>query len=259
MVKLTRHLNIAEKIVFVDGLSGTGKSILGPVISSFKSVEKQRLEHIYEYLCLLNHFKMIEPDAAVSLMRLYADLALYNSMISREVNLRLSDDTGLLNNPDSLKYIARLFYKDGNSPLDRIRREKPVLQIVTHQVLPISDLAFDAYGDHLRIVEMTRHPLFMIDHWYNYIERYGKDSREFTLNLSDGNESVPWFAYGWEKKYKSLNSMDRVIHSIKWLSDRTNTFYEKLNSEEKERVLFISFENFVFDPWSFPGTPPASL
>ena len=167
MNKVIRNHSIAENIVIVDGFNGCGKSILGPVLESFKDVEKTRTEHIYEYLCITHSLNKIDVDAAKSLMRVYSDLAIYDSMISREVNLRLTDDSGLLNSSNKLKYIARLFYKDGDPVLDRIKKTSPVLQILTHQMLPVIDLAFMAWGDRLKIVEMVRHPLYLIEHWFS--------------------------------------------------------------------------------------------
>ena len=247
-VKLVRHTHIAEKIVFIDGISGTGKSILGPVLGSFENMEKQRLEQIYEYLCFLNYFNKIELDAAISLMRLYADLALFNSMISREVNLRLFDDSGILNNPHGLVYFSRLFKKDGDKVLEEIDNKKPLLQIMTHQIFPAVSLAFAAYGKRLKVIEMVRHPVYMIDHWMSYVERYGKDKREFTLWLKSEEVAVPWFAFGWEKKFKESTTIDKTIYSIEWLIDKTKEAYDSLDEEEKEQVMYIPFEKFVKYP-----------
>lgn len=251
MTTFVRNTHIAERIVFVDGISGSGKSILGPVLGSLERVEKQRIEHIYEYLCILDNFNKIDSDAGTGLMRLYADLAIYNQMISREVNLRPFDNSGLLTNPNPTRYVKRLFYKDGNAPMERVKKSNPILQIMSHQILPVVGLAFKAFGERLRIVEMVRHPVFLLRHWFNYIDRYGKDSREFTLWLDSGGKAVPWFAAGWEAKYKTMQTMDKVIHAISWLTEKSNEAYEKLNNEQKKQILFIPFEKFVTDPWPF--------
>ena len=249
MTKLTRNLHIAEKIVFVDGFSGTGKSILGPVLGSLKDVEKQRIEHIFEYLCILDKLGKIERDAAISLMRIYADLGLFNSMISREVNMRLWDDSGLLNNPDSLKYVARLLLKDGDAVLKRTKDQCPILQIMSHQIFPGLELAFSAYDNRLRVIEMVRHPLFLIDHWFSYIERYGKDSREFSLWIDFGGKTLPWFSCGWEEEFVEMKTMDKVVHSIRWLQERTDEVYHGLKEPQTHQIMFVPFEKFVTDPW----------
>jgi len=251
MNKLTRHTHIAENIVFVDGISGSGKSVLFPILGSFRNVEKIRIEHIYEYLSILHSLNKINTDAAISLMRLYADLAIFNQMISREVNLRINDDSGLLNNPKPLEYIARLFYKDGEEVMKRIKQKSPILNIMTHQILPNIDLAFRSFGERLKVVVMVRHPLYMINHWLSYIERYGSDPREFTLWLECNGKPIPWFAQGWEEQYLGLRPIDKVILSIEWLIRKSQDAYKELSITQREQVIFIPFEKIVTDPWPY--------
>lgn len=259
-MRFIKPLIIAEEIIFVDGLWGTGKSIMGPVLGSFERVEKQKLDPIYEHLSVLDRFGKIDPDSGEAMMRLYADIALFNSMISREVNLRPFDESGLLNNPRPLEYMARLLYKDGDAVMERIREKRPILQIMTHQILPAARLAFRSFGERFRIIEMVRHPLYMAQHWFSYIERCGRDPREFTLWIEDGSgPPLPWFSSGWEERYSSLSTMDKVIYSIKWLYEESEKALGGLSEGERSRVFLIPFERFVKDPWHFIGKLKAFL
>jgi len=247
-IKLIRSTHICEKILFLDGLTGTGKTMLTSIINSFKRVELGRLEHIYEYLCILDYLKKMDPDASKYMTRMYADLAIYDSMISRETNFRFNDLSGAFSSPGGLKYVKRLFYKDGNVVLDRIQKEKPILHIISHQALGAMDLAFRTFGEQLRVIEMARHPLFLLEHWHSYIDRHGKDSRDFTIWINYKKQALPWFSTGWEEKYIKSTSFDRVIYSIEWLSNKVNEFYTSLNKDRKKQILFIPFEKFVLNP-----------
>jgi len=51
-----KNINVIDKLIFIDGLWGAGKSIMGPVIGSFKNLERQRIEHIYGFLSTLYKF-----------------------------------------------------------------------------------------------------------------------------------------------------------------------------------------------------------
>jgi hypothetical protein len=222
--------------------------MMGPILGSFQRVELGRLEHIYEYLCALDELKKIEPDAGTFMISLYADLALYNSMISRETNFRPSDLSGIFSNPHSLEYIRRLFSKDGNVVLERIRQSRPILQIISHQALGIMDLAFRTFGDRLKVVEMVRHPLYLLEHWHSYIDRHGTDCRDFTVWIHYKGQALPWFAHGWEEKYIMSNSMDKVIYSIEWLTKRVDQTINALGMAQRKQVLTVPFEKFVMDP-----------
>lgn len=250
-MRLLRDKHICEEIVFLDGLSGTGKTMLAPVLGSFKRVQLGRLEHIYEYLCILDDLGKIDPDAALHMIRLYADIAVYNSMISRETNFRFADLSGVFSNPNTLEYIKRLFYKDGNPVLDRIRVSNPILHIISHQALGVMNLAFRGFGDRLRVVEMVRHPLCLLEHWYTCIDRFGTDCREFSIWLDYSGQALPWFAGGWEEKYVSSNPMDRVILLIHWFIQKAHKTLDGLGEAQRKQVLTIPFERFVLDPWPF--------
>ena len=47
--KLHRRQHLAENVVFVDGISGCGKSMISPVLSSLQRGELWMLNHIFEY------------------------------------------------------------------------------------------------------------------------------------------------------------------------------------------------------------------
>ena len=96
-----------NEVIFIDGLWGTGKSVIAPIVGAMEGVEKQKTDSIYEYLCILIHLNKIEEDAADTLLKIYADLSQYNNLIGREVNFRWNDLTGPGHNPNSLRYLAR--------------------------------------------------------------------------------------------------------------------------------------------------------
>jgi hypothetical protein len=250
-VEVSRNCQIAESVLFLDGLTGTGKTMMAPILSTLRRVEVQRIEHIYEYVCALNFLRRIEDDAAATLVRMYVDLACYNVMIARESNFRWKDLSGVLSNPGGLRYVARLFQPGGDAVISRINRTRPILQIISHQVLGIASALFGALGDRLTVVEMVRHPLYLLQHWYSYIDRHGTDPRDFTIWFSHNGAHLPWFAVGWEDKYLTCNKMDRVIYTIDWLTRLAEETLHALDDTRRRQVLMVPFERFVADPWPY--------
>ncbi|MCA9401057.1 MAG: hypothetical protein KC713_05485 [Candidatus Omnitrophica bacterium] len=251
MPKLLRETHLAPKIVYVDGLWGSGKSLLGPIVGSFEGIEKQKVIEILEHLSILKMLHRVDDDVCVNLMRIHTDIQAFNMYISREVNLRMNDDTGFLNNPKKIMYLKRLFDKDGDAALQRFYKEKPVLNVMIHQILWAVKPSFDAFGDRLSVVEVVRHPLYMVDHWMNYLDRCGTDPAEFDIWLDHQGTSIPWFTEGWEDLFLSSPTMDRVIYSLDWLLSRTYQAVDALTKEQKQRVMFVPFEKFVVEPWPY--------
>ena len=259
MPVVNRHKHIAEQVLFLDGLTGTGKTMMAPILSTFRRVEVQRIEHIYEYACILRFLRRIERDAAIALVQMYVDLASYNVMIARETNFRWKDLSGVLSNPGGWRYVRRLFQSDGDPVIARINRARPILQIVSHQALGVADTLFEALGERLTVVEMVRHPLHLLQHWYSYIDRFGTDARDFTIWLYHNGTHLPWFASGWEDKYLTSNKMDRVIYSIEWLSRLAEEAAPTLGEAGHHQVIVVPFDRFVVDPWPYLGQVERAL
>jgi len=243
----TRNLNLCNEIVILDGLTGTGKTMFAPLLSSFQRMQNARFEYMFEYLCISVKNKKISSDASNSLLNLLADVKYYDGTISREVNFRPKDLSSVYKSSKSLKYFKQLFMADGQSVEQRIEKEKPILFLVTHQLLSCLKPARDAFGKRLKVVEMVRHPLYLVDHWASYINMHGSNARDFTIWLDYKGESLPWFAQGIEKIYLESSPYDRAIYSIDRLMNSVFQYFEP-NDNTRDALLFIPFEKFVLDP-----------
>ena len=60
----SRPLNICNQIVILDGISGTGKTMFTPILSSFNRIQNARFEYMVEYLCITAQKTKITQDAA---------------------------------------------------------------------------------------------------------------------------------------------------------------------------------------------------
>jgi hypothetical protein len=235
--------NLTNDIIIIDGLWGVGKSLLGPIISGMENVEKVKIEYIYEHVATLHYLEKINDDAASWMLKTYADSSQYNNLIGREVNLRWSDDSGLAINPNALVYIKRLFASDGDHKIVEINTNNIALNIMSHLLMLTPTPIFNAYGDRVKIIEIVRHPLYMVKHWCAYLERFDSP-REFTVSFNYKNEKVPWFAKGWEYEYIKANTVDKALLCISRLYSLLDSETEKAISNGNN-ILTISFENLV--------------
>jgi len=245
MNQLKKFNSFSNDIIFIDGLWGTGKSIIAPIVGSMECVEKQKIEHIFEYLCVLRYLNKIEPDAVDVMLKTYADLFQYNNLIGREVNLRWNDDSGPRNNPNSIRYIKRIFGKEGDSVVEEINQKNLALLVMSHMVEPTSQPLVKAYGSRLKVIEMVRHPLYLVEHWYSYLSNFDS-KREFTLSFDYNGQKIPWFASDWKNKYIDMTIIDRVLYSIIFLYNLLFDSLSKIDID-KPNTLVISFESFVMN------------
>jgi hypothetical protein len=251
-IQLCRNTNLIEKIVLVDGLTRTGKSMIGPILASLENVEIERVEAIFEYIPFLDSIGKLDRDAAVVLLKLEADTKLYESMIGRNTNFRKTDHSSVFNNPFKFDYIKRLFRKEGQSVVKDISRNKTIFQVQTHDTLGMIDPFFDAFDDSVFVIQMIRDPVDLIYSWYNrgWGERFVTDPLALTFSIKTKNGVAPWYNLFIDGEYNNLIPMDKIIYMIDALQRRSLKKYYDLDRNRKKQVLWIIFEDFVTMPFN---------
>lgn len=235
--------NVFENdIVFIDGLWGCGKSLIGPIIAGMEKVEKPTVSSIFENISILLNQNKITFDAADTLFKVYLDDLTYNNQLGRNINLRMHDDSGVINNPNFIKDFKKLFIKELD--LDSNKFKETIISIMGHMVLISSDRLFNLPDKNIRFIEILRHPLYVFDHWYSFLNRFN-DKKILNLALYENNNKIPWFAESWKEDFVNSNNYDRCLLSIIFCYE---LLFEKLKAySSKENFLALSFESIVYD------------
>ena len=242
-----KHFNsFTNDIIVVDGFWGGGKSVITSLIGSMTGVEKKKVEHVYEYVCIAHSTGKMNSDAAIAFLKIYADLSQYNNLIGREVNLRWSDDSGLRNNPGSLTYLKRLFHPGGDSVAEQISKENLALLIASHELIAVSDLLYESYGSRLKLIEVVRHPMHLFNNVRDYIATFER-AREFTLSFEVNGVKVPWFAAQWADEFVNSSVTDRALLAIARMQNEMIDAIDLIDAAQKP-LLVLSFESTVLQP-----------
>ena len=237
LVKLHQFRN---DIVLVDGMWGVGKSAVTPIIASMRGMEKKRIDPTIEYLTTLTWLKMIDPNAARALLTTFADYFTYHNAIGREVNLRISDDSGLKNSPGALRYLRRLFSKDGDQVQAKINDINPGTLLVTDLAVLGFDILREALGSRLRFIEIVRHPLYLVNYVHSYLHDFDRP-REFTISFDFEGQKVPWIAHSWCSEFVSSSPKERTLLLIARSQEAI------MQSMAESELLILPFEQFVTD------------
>ena len=242
-------MNLCPDIIMLDGLTGTGKTMFTPLLSSYKRMQNARFEYMFEYISISAKMSKIEDDATSSLLNLLTDVKYYDGMLSREVNFRPSDLSSVFNSSKAIHYLMQLFMPDGKNIEKRLASEKQILFLATHQLIGCLDILLNAFNNRLKIIEMVRHPLYLLDHWESYIMMHGKNARDFTIWIEKDGHSLPWFSSGFEDLYIKSKSYDRAVYSIKSLMKDVFTIAKGNNLNKN--IIFVPFEKFVLSPENY--------
>lgn len=265
MERLSRPNRLAGEIVLADGIGSSGKRMLSHILASLERIEKQSHHMAFDYVTQYNWLGRIDDEAAANYLQIEADYQLYHIMMSRDVNFRPKDATGVLQNPKKLLYFRRLLLREGDSVVARIDKQRPILNEVPHDGLRNAPLYFRAFGDKVKIVHIVRHPYDLTIDWMRrgFDTRIGTDRREFQVTIEDKlGRPIPFFLRDTPVDFYSLNLFDKATLLTSVCLIQNFEGYERLTTEEKSQVHFMYFDELCTDPnqqlellAEFMGTP----
>jgi hypothetical protein len=248
---IIRQGHLSEKIVIVDGQPGCGKTMLSPIISAMGRVELINYAFEIEFICRLLHMQKIEKDAAVAMVRMLTDHKLYQTMMGRETNFRYSDISSAFKDSNSWRYFMRIFQKGDMVIPEKIKKQRPILNLTTHDLLSYSVPIFEGLGERVAFIEVVRHPLYMLIQQTLNFEKLLSDPRDIQIYIEHGEHQLPYFAYNWENLFTSSNAVEKSIYTMQRCIELSENIKKKLKEKFGKQILTIPFEKFVLDPLSF--------
>lgn len=208
-IKCFQQKLICSDLVLIDGVSRAGKLLLGGLVSSFNRVEHIEFGEQLEYIIPFVTLKKVKIDFARSYLANYFNQITYNKFISRNVNFRPKDVSGIMRSRDPKIYQKRLKLDDGDSVLERIKKAKPIIPFVTHE-LALNLGIIKKLNLKLRMIEILRSPIEIVFSWYKrgLGRRFGNDQRLFTLLIEKKKLIYPWFSALINTKSLKLNEFE---------------------------------------------------
>lgn len=250
---ITRDHRLLHKMVIVDGFGGCGKTLLSPIVAAMDRVELLSYSPEIENVSFLAHLGKIEMDAAISMIQIQADLMLYETMMARNTNFRPSDLSGAFKDSSFWKYLFRLFRKGDETIPDIVVKKKPILNLATHNLLAYGKPVIKSFGKELVIIEVVRHPLYMLKQQALNMERVLGTCRNFTIYYKYKNEQLPYYTKGWEELFLKSNAVEKVIYTLQYLTDRVEKVKRDTSTNRKTKIVTIPFEPFVLAPEPYLG------
>jgi len=258
-------LPLAKKVVIVDGMIGGGKNLLSSIVSSLPNVEMWLYKSEIEHVCALHYLGHISLDAAKTLINKLTEEEIYNQSISRNVNFKPSDHSGLFYASRPFRYIKRLF-RSPSKARESLKKEMPILNLMTHVNTSYSKPLFEALGERLVYIRVSRHPMsvYMLKHNKKWNEYWTTGDRigpilYNTYDKKNHSIDLPFYAKNIEKIYIDANSTDRAIMLIdQWIRNSDN-FIDEVIKSSKATILEVPYEKFVFQPRPYVEKIASSL
>jgi hypothetical protein len=239
--------NLARNLVFIDGLTRSGKSIFSSIISSFENMEHIQFNSLLEQIIPSIKLGGTDIGFAKALLRFSLNELAYDLQLSRNVNFRESDQSGIDNYKAPEIYRNRLKMDDGDEMVDFIRNNEILIPFQTHDLMVNLDVVDDLCIDY-RIIELYRNPIDNLYSWWTrgWGERFGSDPRSFTLLISHDEIPLPWYCAGYEENVVGLNPYEKCCMIGMDLINRS--VESQKNAKHPDKIMTITFEEMVQRP-----------
>ena len=244
-----QRAHFVKNLITVTGTTQSGKSLIGPIICSFKGAENYRTDFVLEQIPMLHHLGLISDQVAIFMLRYGIELMQHDNMIGRNSNFRFSDFSSIWKTNDPSEFFKRLTMPEGKDVYKRLEKEPPLFVLNFHNGVIFSSLFFQAFPDQ-KILNIVRNPIDVAFAWYN--KDYGKlqtyaTPRISTLTYNYKNKLLPYYAKGWEDEYLDIGEMDRVIGMLYNVHMMHIKSYNNLKEEDKNNILIIEFDDFALN------------
>lgn len=247
---------LAKELILIDGYWGSGKSLLFSLIDDqehfFKSVIDEPIEH-----CLaLNFLGQLSDDGLKTFIDQRKDMLIFNNAISRNVNVRINDDTGPKNIFKLLKIILRSFKGYSTKKLGReIKLKKRNIPIVVHCSINSLPKIYKLYKNNFSYIHTSRNPVDLYKYTLSYYSELYEEACLFDILISKkglkNSKKMPWFTYDLLKEinnFENPNNIEITLLSVICYVDKLIKFKKKFNN--LDNILFIDFDKLVEEPIS---------
>ena len=245
-IEWVREQTFPGRILLIDGMTGAGKNMISRVIDGYPNNHNPIFSYELEQLCIAWSQKKIDLDANIALIRMHIDKIRYNFSVSRELNFRPSDLTSIFRSKKRNIYIKNLLKNREITNLKDKEFFSKNLCIITHQLLGASQVMDLAFPQRVLRIFTIRHPIYLYQHWLNYIPKHGTDPKDITVWNDHKGVPIPWFAKDYGELYSNASYPDKAAIVLSDMVNKSIDYIESKQSDEKFQV--IDFENFVIHP-----------
>jgi hypothetical protein len=248
VAEFTRDKSYPGKIVLLDGISGTGKTMIHRIIDSYECNSLPKFSYAIEQICIAAHYNKIEKDATSAILKLQMDQLKFDLEIGREVNLRKNDLSSIFKSTKRSAYLKKIFLDDGEKVISNLIKQERNVVLITHQLLNATSVFENVFTDNFINIHTVRNPVYLYYHWNTYIQLLGDSVKDLTVWKNEEGNIYPWFFKNFEnyKGYAGLTNNDKTLVCLIELIE--NLLIHHALSSKKPNYLCIEFEKFVLDP-----------
>ena len=240
--------NIKKKVIIITGQNQSGKSLLTRLVTSFGKSDIFTIDYFLESLSSFYKLKKINKQTFKELINFYINQLLINKTIGRNLNLKRNEETSIWQTSRANFFIKKIIENySKKKTINKIKKENEII-ILLHDAMSYLDLVFYSFKD-VKIINIAGNSADQVYSLYNkktylYAENNFKDNLASDIRYIYKGKINSIYGLGWEKKFRSLNKIEKLINikSRLDLSEKRQISKNKLN---KKKILSIKYDDLL--------------
>ena len=250
---ITSGKSFDNGLLIVSGINGSGKTLIASFLSYFKKNSTYEMCEDLEWACSLLQTENLSDAGFNALSRKIVDLKIYNDMMARKKNFRISD----LTCPSSFGRLFEYLWRVTSSVSDKkvlSRKSTNNLNCILlgNYMLPCSKYLDSSFDNRPYLfVEVARDPIYIFYQLFTMLSDLVdiNNPRYFTLGgylCSQYVPLIPSYLHQYlDFSQKKFNHIESLALSI--ISCSLNKWIE-IRQSNNPKLLLIQFEKFATDP-----------
>tara|TARA_B100002019_G_scaffold292322_1_gene315069 strand:+ start:1652 stop:2617 length:966 start_codon:yes stop_codon:yes gene_type:complete len=246
--KLKNYTNITENLVFISGVTRSGKSILCPIVSSFKNTENFTLNSIAEISTAMLSSNLISNDVAVYLIKSSYNEIFYNLSIGRNLNSKKFDYSSVTKHHLIKEYKNRISKNEKKINFKKILK-KNLFPTMFHDLSYGLGILLKIFPKS-KILNIDRHPVDLLTSWKKkgYGKKYYYNNRNLILTFNSNGRLFPYYVKKNFKNYLNFkNDEERIINSFWEIQKVQKKNLRTMKQKDKKRYFSITFDDLTLN------------
>jgi hypothetical protein len=252
--KIYLNKNLNENILFISGISRSGKSLFAPIVSTLDKTQNFQMIPEIEEIFRLYYIGKISKEIASYIIKIYVNIKTYENYIGRNFNFRKKEWTSIYNYKNIYEIKSILKIPHDVKTFHKINKNQILFPFMIHDGVLFFKLVLSIYNK-CKFIHINRHPVDLVHSWANkFVGDFHKNDPKKNfhnfLQLEYKNKTrIPYWLVSKVNEYTKIhNFYDRIIFNIYYLLEKQNNIYEMLSKNDKKKIHIVYFDNFVTDP-----------
>ena len=244
---------IEANYLFIDGMSRSGKGGIAPIISSFDRVEHYKVRATYDRYLMVYESGDLSEQGFKYLFESDLLMDIWFSMMGRDVNNNIHDQTSILNSPKKDEYLLRANRKDTSETFHEIIKEVKERQLifpfVCDDFMTIGNF-LNTISENFKYIVVMRNPIEMVFTWFRSGRgsRLGNDQRYTNPAFQiRGIENVHYSMFNIAEEFNKANPLEKCFLVV----EKQMNEYLKSNLLKSKNTCLVPFENYFLETEKF--------